>query len=76
MPHKRGETPTHRAAFWGENREGCTGLTVSVPWCGLCSPKEDNSSMEGDCGLLQLYLSHGPNPVCQRGRWGPEMGGG
>ena len=49
---------------------------MSVPWCELCSPKADNTSMAGGRGLLQWYQSHGPNPMCQRGRWGPERGGG
>jgi len=45
MPYKRGDTSAHRGSFWGQNREGCTGLRVSMPWCALCSPKADNTSM-------------------------------
>jgi len=40
-PHKRGETSTHRGAFWGQNREGRTGLRVSVPWGEVCAPKQE-----------------------------------
>ena len=39
-----------------------------------CLPKADNTSKAGGCGLLQWYQSHGPDPVCQRGRWAPERG--
>jgi len=74
MPYKRGKTSTHRGAFWGQNREGRTGLRVSVPWGELCSPKEGNTSMEGGHGLLQRYQSHGPDSASQRGRWAPERG--
>jgi len=38
-------------------------------------PKADNTSMAGGRGLLQWYQSHGPNPMCRRGRWAPERGG-
>jgi len=67
-PYKHGETLTHRGAFARQNREGRTGLMVSVPWCELCSPKAGNTSMAGGRGLLQWYKSHGPDPVCQLGR--------
>ena len=53
MPYKHGDTLTHRGAFWGQNREGCTGLGVNVPWCELCSPEADNPSMVGGRWLLQ-----------------------
>jgi len=65
MSYKRGDTSTPRGAFWRQNREECTGLRVSVPWCELCSPKTDNTSMAGGRGLLQWYQSHGPDPMCQ-----------
>jgi len=55
-----------------QNHNGCTGLRVSMPWCELCSPKADNTSMAGGPGLLQWYQTHGPHAVCQRGRWAPE----
>ena len=44
-----------------------------VVMCRL--PKADNTSMAGGRGLLQWYQSHGPGPLCQRGRWAPERGG-
>ena len=37
-------------------------------------PKADNTSMAGGRRLLQWYQSHGPDPMCQRGRWAPERG--
>ena len=63
MPYKRRDTSTHRGAFWGQNREGCTGLRVSVPWCKLCSPKADNTSMAGGRGQLQWYQSKCPATI-------------
>jgi len=43
-PYKSGGTSILQGSFWGQNREGCTGLRVSVPWCELCSLKADNTS--------------------------------
>jgi len=37
-------------------------------------PKADNTSKAGGRGLLQWHLSHGPDSMCQRGRWAPERG--
>ena len=36
---------------------------MSVPWCELCSPKADNTSMAGGRGLLQWYQSKGPATI-------------
>jgi len=56
MPYKRGENSTHRGALWGQSREGCTGLRVSVLWCELCTPKADNTLMAGGRGLTELRI--------------------
>jgi len=39
-----------------------------------CLPKADNTSMVSGRGLLLSYHCHGPDPVCQRGRWAPQRG--
>ena len=55
-PYKGGETSTQQGAFWGQNREGCTGLRVSVPWCELCSPKADNTSSRVVAGCYTWFV--------------------
>ena len=67
MTYKCGQTSTHRGTFYGQNREGCTGLRVSVPWWELCSPKADNTSIVGGRAPSQWHQSHELDPVCQRG---------
>ena len=74
MPYKHRETSSHQGAFWGQNREGCTGLMVSMPWCELCRPKADNTTMVGGRGLLQWYQSQRTGPGAPARTLGPGEG--